>query len=394
MPQVLHVATRKGLLSYAAAARGAWRIARTSFLGEPVSAVMHDPRDGALYAALDLGHFGVKLHRSDDAGASWQEIAPPAYAEEKDQPPHRSHGGMAAPKKEGPSVALIWTLVPGGADRPGVLWAGTVPGGLFRSDDRGASWQLVESLWNDPSRAHWFGGGYDQRRHAFGAGGPARFRPADRRASRPAASGAPRTRARAGRSFGEWHAQRIHAARQAATTRSARTCTACQACAARPGRRSGCSTTTASSAPTTAPPPSPRSRPTPRRASASPSPRTREDPKTAWFVPAIKDQYRVAVDGRLVRHAHPRRRAELPDLLRRPAAGGLLRPDLPPRARPRSRRRAPRHGLDHRQPVGGREGRRKVDATSPATCRRSTWWPGARRVRFNRHSFFGVIPEA
>ena len=29
------------------------------------------------------------------------------------------------------------------------------------SDDRGGSWRLVESLWNRPERANWFGGGYD-----------------------------------------------------------------------------------------------------------------------------------------------------------------------------------------------------------------------------------------
>jgi hypothetical protein len=43
----------------------------------------------------------------------------------------------------------------------GVLLAGTNPGGLFRSTDRGDSWQLFESLWNRPERANWFGGGYD-----------------------------------------------------------------------------------------------------------------------------------------------------------------------------------------------------------------------------------------
>src|SRR3546814_12504487 len=66
--------------------------------------------------------------------------------------------------KEGekaPSVSLIWTLAAGGPDQPGRLWAGTIPGALFRSDDRGETWHLVESLWNQPSRSEWFGGGYD-----------------------------------------------------------------------------------------------------------------------------------------------------------------------------------------------------------------------------------------
>jgi hypothetical protein len=51
----------------------------------------------------------------------------------------------------------LWSLESGGKR----LWAGTIPGGLFASDDRGASWRLVSSLWNLPERAEWSGGGYD-----------------------------------------------------------------------------------------------------------------------------------------------------------------------------------------------------------------------------------------
>jgi hypothetical protein len=57
---------------------------------------------------------------------------------------------------------LIWSLEGCGGDKPGTLWAGTIPGGLFRSDDRGESWTLNEPLWNQPGRPQWFGGGYDQ----------------------------------------------------------------------------------------------------------------------------------------------------------------------------------------------------------------------------------------
>ena len=148
MAPTLHVATRKGLLTFEPA-NGGWRLARSAFLGEPVSAVLADGRDGARYAALNLGHFGVKLHRSDDGGANWRELPAPAYP--------------AAPEgaPEAPSVSLIWCLAAGGADQPGTLWAGTLPGGLFRSADRGESWTLNESLWSQPSRPEWFGGGYD-----------------------------------------------------------------------------------------------------------------------------------------------------------------------------------------------------------------------------------------
>jgi len=149
MSDRLYAATRKGLFEFRRNG-GGWNVKSTTFMGSPVSMMLADPRDGALYAALDLGHFGVKLHRSDDGGSSWTEIAAPSYA------------GVDPEEAEPPALKLIWALEPGGADEPGVLWAGTIPGGLFRSADRGESWSLVRGLWDDPSRKGWFGGGYDK----------------------------------------------------------------------------------------------------------------------------------------------------------------------------------------------------------------------------------------
>lgn len=144
-----HVATRKGLFAVARDA-GTWTLGPPAFLADPVSAVLDDPRDGTRYAALNLGHFGVKLKRSRDDGRTWEEIPPPVY-------PRQPDDASGSPW----SLSLIWCLEAGGADQPGTLWAGTIPGGLFRSDDRGESWHLVRSLWDRPERAGWFGGGYD-----------------------------------------------------------------------------------------------------------------------------------------------------------------------------------------------------------------------------------------
>jgi hypothetical protein len=149
MSERLFAATRKGLFEIKPGA-GAWAVAASAFLGSPVSMALFDPRDGALYAALDLGHFGVKLHRSEDGGASWSEIATPSFE------------GVDADAEDPPTLKMIWALETGGSDEPGVLWAGAIPGGLFRSEDRGASWRLIRSLWDDPRRKGWFGGGYDQ----------------------------------------------------------------------------------------------------------------------------------------------------------------------------------------------------------------------------------------
>lgn len=50
-------------------------------------------------------------------------------------------------------------LAPSAADQPGTVYIGTEPGRLFRGDGEG--FQLVEGLWNHPSRPQWFGGGRD-----------------------------------------------------------------------------------------------------------------------------------------------------------------------------------------------------------------------------------------
>jgi len=140
------VSTRKGL--FEVDRTDGWAVGAAHFLGDPVSLSLVDPRDGAWYAALKLGHFGVKLRRSDDRGATWTEVAAPAF-------PAGADGA-------GPSLSDCWALSAGGADQPGRLWFGSIPGGLFRSDDRGESWVLVESLWNHPLRSSWFGGGADE----------------------------------------------------------------------------------------------------------------------------------------------------------------------------------------------------------------------------------------
>lgn len=140
--------TRKGLVECQAGA-DRFDSQRTHFLGEPVSAVAVGA-DGTWWCALALGHFGCKLHRSRDAGASWQEVAVPVYPEKPHDPDDKNPWALE----------MIWCLE---ADPylPGRLWAGTIPGGLFRSDDSGDSWTLIRSLWDLPQRKGWFGGGYD-----------------------------------------------------------------------------------------------------------------------------------------------------------------------------------------------------------------------------------------
>lgn len=149
MEQQLHVATRKGLFVVERGPAG-WRPGAPHFPGEPVTQVLADPADSTWYAALRLGHFGVKLRRSRDHGATWEEVAAPAF------PPKPATAEWEDDTTPW-TVDLVWSLEAGG----GRLWAGALPAGLFVSEDRGASWRLVESLWLRPERREWFGGGYD-----------------------------------------------------------------------------------------------------------------------------------------------------------------------------------------------------------------------------------------
>ncbi|MGE0723733.1 MAG: WD40/YVTN/BNR-like repeat-containing protein [Alphaproteobacteria bacterium] len=141
MSDRLHVGSRKGLFTLARR-NGGWAVDDVQFLGDPVTMTLAD--GDAEYAALDLGHFGAKLWRKR-GNAPWQEIAVPSFPAKPDDPedPHPW------------TLGKIWALEPGGV--PGRLWAGTMPGGLFRSDDGGDSWTLNEPLWRHPDRKKWMG---------------------------------------------------------------------------------------------------------------------------------------------------------------------------------------------------------------------------------------------
>ena len=167
MSDPFHVATRKGVFTIQRKPHG-WGISQTSFLGDQCSMVMHDARpwrengssgEGTLYAALGHGHFGVKMHRSRNGGASWQEVTTPAYPPKpEDQQPKKQ---PAEGRVYDWVLQLVWALSPGGRNEEGTLWCGTLPGGLFKSEDHGQTWELNRPLWDDPRREEWFGGGAD-----------------------------------------------------------------------------------------------------------------------------------------------------------------------------------------------------------------------------------------
>lgn len=153
----LILGTRKGLIIMRYTA-GAWRVTLSTFHGIPISHAMQDHRTGTLWVCADHGHWGTKLYRSDNGGATLDEVPAPAY-------PEGAviydvwQGNTEQPAK----LSYLWLVQPGGDDQPNRLYIGTEPGGLFQSDDYGETFTLNEGLWNHPSRkGNWFGGGRDQ----------------------------------------------------------------------------------------------------------------------------------------------------------------------------------------------------------------------------------------
>jgi len=146
----LLVGTRKGLMEFHKS-NEQWKFHTCHFKAIPVTIVFEDERNGTWWACLDHGHWGVKLNRSTDEGKTWEEISTPKYPE-----------GYEVKKDVLAKTEYIWAMSDGGENYPDRLWMGTIPGGLFLSEDGGLTWSLNESLWNHPSRvAHWFGAGFD-----------------------------------------------------------------------------------------------------------------------------------------------------------------------------------------------------------------------------------------
>lgn len=146
----LLIGSRKGLLVFENQGTG-WQFSTDHFLGIPVSIAACDPRTDTWWAMLDHGHWGCKLHRSQDRGESWQELEAPKYPE-----------GEEIKEGEAATLKYLWAFATGSANQEGRIYIGTEPGGLFVSDDNGDSFSLNRGLWDRSERKEqWFGGGRD-----------------------------------------------------------------------------------------------------------------------------------------------------------------------------------------------------------------------------------------
>jgi photosystem II stability/assembly factor-like uncharacterized protein len=166
------VGTRKGTF-IVEKSHGAWRPRLAGHAGVGVNFVAKDPHTGTLWAALGHGHWGAKLSKSTDDGLTWADASqikyPPGarYLAPPDPDPNASEQDMQkGPTLRDATLLKLWIIAFGA---PGQVHVGTIPGGLFSSNDGGDSFELNLPLWNHESRGgdlftgkgnghtHWFG---------------------------------------------------------------------------------------------------------------------------------------------------------------------------------------------------------------------------------------------
>lgn len=161
--------TRKGTF-IVERTNGAWTPRLSGHAGAGSNFVARDPNTGMLWAALGHGHWGAKLSRSKDGGKTWEDATQIKYPEGARYlaPPMPGEDG----EPTGPVVTKtatllkLWMFAFGPSGR---MYVGTIPGGLFVSENGGESFELNRPLWNHDSRGgdlfsgpgsgttHWFG---------------------------------------------------------------------------------------------------------------------------------------------------------------------------------------------------------------------------------------------
>lgn len=152
MSDVIILGTRKGTLLLDRKDR--WTPRPIAHAGMSISYAARDPRDGTLWAAMDHAHWGPKLSRSKDDGATWEHLSQLAYPKgarfiEQHLPTPGQDAERPTTYKDA-ALLKVWVLAFGGP--AGTIHAGTLPGGLFTSTDGGETWALNLALWNHESR--------------------------------------------------------------------------------------------------------------------------------------------------------------------------------------------------------------------------------------------------
>src|SRR5581483_3772533 len=142
----LLIGTRKGMFIYSAGrSREGWHLSPPMLPGWSIYNMAGDTRGGGrrLYSAANHWAWGPSVAKNADGGEDWD---------------YRSTG-LGFPQDMGVAIQNIWCVTPGHDSEPGVVYAGTQPAGLFRSEDWGQNWAPVDALNRHADRQRWGGTG-------------------------------------------------------------------------------------------------------------------------------------------------------------------------------------------------------------------------------------------
>jgi photosystem II stability/assembly factor-like uncharacterized protein len=166
----LLVGTRKGAFIYTSdEKRQRWEISPPILPGWSFYHLAADLRgtEPHFYAAANHWAWGRSVAKSTDSGKTWDWVSEglgfPQDMKmiERPLPGERPHDGPL-------TIGNIWCVAPGHESEPGVVYCGTQPAGLFRSEDWGHSWTPVDGLNRHPQRKDWSGsGGGDSCLHSI-----------------------------------------------------------------------------------------------------------------------------------------------------------------------------------------------------------------------------------
>ena len=167
------VGTKKGGFIYSSdEKRQRWEISDPILPGWSFYNLAADLRSDPprFYAAANHWAWGPSVAKSTDLGKTWDYRSQGlAFPPDMKGAPPLAPGAPGEWQNTPPGViGNIWNVAPGHASEPGVVFAGTQPAGLFRSEDWGDSWKPVEAINRHPYRKYWSGtGGGDSCIHSI-----------------------------------------------------------------------------------------------------------------------------------------------------------------------------------------------------------------------------------
>jgi hypothetical protein len=130
------VGTQKGLFRYQSDDRRHWRALAPVLTGDPVFISAYDPDTETLFAGVNSEFYGPSVRRSRDYGETFDT----------------GGQGLQYDQDDPERVTRVWAIRPAGGGR---VYAGVEASGLFRSDDGGDTWREVRALREHPTHETW-----------------------------------------------------------------------------------------------------------------------------------------------------------------------------------------------------------------------------------------------